>query len=412
MSPLGTTLDAVQRAERRVALRQLLRRPLTSAREAGDAFPAIVRHRDWLARWFAEQAGWKLVVQPAAGFARLFKLPAGADATRPARVSGKPAFDRRRYVLLCLSLAALEEVAAQTTVKRLAELVEHLSREGETGAGEPAGIERFDPNRSSERRAFVDVLRWLVEHGVLGVRDGDAERWAQDQDGDALYDVGERLLGQLVTAPVPPALAAGPEDLSRESYPETDEGARLRARHRVLRELLDAPVVYYEDLREHEYEWLDHSRGFVYRLLADDVGLRVERRREGLAAVDPEGELSDVLFPDGASTVKHAALLLAEQIAERARPRPGGPEAPDGPRGVEIGEDEVVAWTAALQADYGERCRWSRQYPPGDDGARRLAGDAMALLESFRLALRTPRGWRPRAAIARFAPAAPPAGVP
>lgn len=405
MNPLAATLETVQQAERRAAIRQLLRRPLTSAHEAPDAFPAIVRHREWLARWFAEQAGWKLAVHPSGGFARLYKVPSAPDATRPGRVSGKAAFDRRRYVLLCLALAALDEAAAQTTIKRLAELVEHLSRD-ETGIG------RFDPNLFSERRAFVDVLRWLVEHGVLCVRDGDAERWAQDQDGDALYDVSERLLGHLVAAPVPPALAAGPADLLREPYPETDEGDRLQARHRLFRQLLDDPVVYYDDLPAREYEWLDHSRGFVYRRLADDVGLRIERRREGLATIDPEGELSDTLFPDGGSTVKHAALLLAEQITERARPRPAAAESLDGPDPVEIGEDEVAAWTAALQADYGERCRWSRQYPPGGDGSRRLAEGAMALLESFRLVVRTARGWRPRAAIARFAPAAPPAGVP
>lgn len=404
MNPLAATLETVQQAERRTALRQLLRRPLTSAHEAPDAFPAIVRHREWLARWFAEQAGWKVVVHPSGGFARLYKVPPGADATRPARVSGRPAFDRRRYVLLCLALAALDETAAQTTIKRLAELVEHLSRD-------EIEVGRFDPNLFSERRAFVDVLRWLVEHGVLGVRDGDAERWAQDQDGDALYDVNERLLGHLVAAPVPPALADGPADLLREPYPETDEGERLQARHRLFRQLLDDPVVYYDDLPAREHEWLDHSRGFVYRRLADDVGLRVERRREGLATIDPEGELSDTLFPDGGSTVKHAALLLAEQITERARPRPGAAELPGGLAAVELEEDEVAAWMAGLQADYGERCHWSRQYPPGDDGSRRLAEDAMALLESFRLVARTARGWRPRAAIARFAPAAPPPGV-
>ena len=111
MNPLAATLATVQQAERRAAVRQLLRRPLTSAHEAADVFLAIVRHREWLARWFAEQAGWKLVVHPSGGFARLYKVPPGADATRPARVSGKPAFDRRRYVLLCLALAALDETA-------------------------------------------------------------------------------------------------------------------------------------------------------------------------------------------------------------------------------------------------------------------------------------------------------------
>jgi len=396
VSPLKATLETARQAERRAALRHLLRRPLTLAQDEPEVFAAIVRHRGWLADWLAEQPGWKLVVSPAGGFARLHKVPAEADATRPARLSGRPPFDGRRYVLFCLLLAALDESAAQTTVKRLAALVEHQSR-GEDG------VAAFDPNVFAERRAFVDALRFLVELGVLGVRDGDADRWAQDEGGDALYDVDERVLGQLVAAPVPPALAGDPAGLRREEYAETEEGERARARHRVFRRLLDEPVVYYEDLPAREYEWLDHSRGFVYARLAEDAGLVIERRREGLAAVDPAGELADTLFPDGGSTVKHAALLLADRITRRVREHGPGPE---------ISEAEIVSWTAALMADYGEPCHWSRMYPASEDGARRLAGDAMALLLSFRLVCRGAAGFRPRPAIARFAPTAPRMGVP
>jgi hypothetical protein len=78
-----------------------------------------------------------------------------------------------------------------------------------------------------------------------------------------LYDVDERMLGHLVAAPVPPALAAEPADAVREPCPDTDDGARLRARHQVFRKLLDDPVVYYDELSPREYEWLDHSRAFA-----------------------------------------------------------------------------------------------------------------------------------------------------
>ncbi len=404
MSTISATLDTIRQAERRTALRQLLRHPLTLAHAAPDAFTLILRHREWLAGWFAEHPSWKLVVSPAAGFARLHKVPAAPDASRGARLAARPPFDRRRYVLLCLTLAALDETAGQTTVRRLAEILGSLSR-GEDG------MEPFDPNLFSERRALVDVLRFLVERGALGVRDGDTERWAQDESGDALLDVNERLLGQLVGAPVPPALAKDPGELAREPYPDTEEGERLKARHQVLRRLLDDPVVYYDELSPREYEWLDHSRGFVYRLLAADIGLHVERRREGLAAVDPEAETSDTLFPDGGSTVKHAALLLAECITAHARRERNG--APGGRSATTaIAEPQVLAWTAALMSDYGELCHWSRQYPPDDDGVRRLADDAMALLESFRLVTRIEGGRLARPAIARFAPEAARAGVP
>lgn len=408
-SQLATRLEATERAERTAALRRLLAHPLVCREDDAACFAMIVRHRNWLAQWFAEHPGWNLVIEPASGFARLHKVPARPDATRPARLAGKPPFDRRRYVLLCLALAALDDSPGQTTLARLAGAVEALS-------GDDPDIERFDPNTYAERRAFVDVLRWLDDAHVLSQRDGDAERYAHSREGDALYDVNDRLLGQMIAAPVPPALADDAADnepdeaidwpgvLLQGHYPDTEDGKRLHARHTVLRMLLDDPVIYYEDLESHAYSWLDRSRGFIYRLLEDDAGLRVERRKEGLAAVDPAGEVSDMLFPDGGSTVKHAALLLAEQLAALARGRQDEPELHNL---YEIDDAEVTRRTAALMDDYGERCHWSKQYPPGEEGAARLAADALDLLAAFGLVARTQRGWRPRPAIARFTPAPP-----
>ena len=393
-SQLASTLSAAQHAERTAALRHLLRHPLTFGEENPDIFAAIVRNRDWLVHWFAEQPGWKLVVESAAGFARLHKVPAHPDASRPAQPADKPAFNTRRYVMLCLTLAALDDSPVQTTLARLAELVGELS-------GDDPEIAQFDPNTYAERRAFVDVLRWLVDNGVLGIRDGDAERYARDREGDALYDVNDRLLSQLVSAPVPPALADNPRGLLREIYPETEEGQRLRVRHVVFRRLLDDPVVYYEDLDQPEYDWLNHSRGFVYRLMEEELGFCIERRKEGMAAVDPEGKVTDLLFPDGGSTVKHAALLLAEQLTSLGR----------GDEERCFTDTDVAALTSGLLADYGDRCGWSKKYPSGEEGAEHLAADAMALLQAFDLVARMENGWKPRPAIARFAPAAPRTGV-
>jgi uncharacterized protein (TIGR02678 family) len=389
-SRLGATLAAVEDDERRQAVRALLRQPLMTARGDPDGFAMVLRHRGWLRAWFAEQAGWTLAVDRAAGFARLLKVPPRRRGTRPAGAAGRPAFDRRRYTLLCLTLAALDDSPMQTTLVRLAELVQELSAEED-------GLRTFDGTVHGERRALVDVLRWLVELGVLHPRDGDAEKYVRGRQGDALYDVNDRLLGQLLATPVPPTLAGDPARMMQEPYAATEEGTRRRARHQVFRTLLDEPVLYYEDLGAAEYGWLDHSRGFVYQQLEDHAGLVVERRREGLAPVDPEGRLTDERFPDGGSTVKHAALLLAEQLTARHR------------------EDAGRAWTdgelarvvAALMEDLGQRCGWSKQYLGAEGGAARLAADAMTLLEGFDLVRRAPVGWTPRPALARFAPRAP-----
>jgi uncharacterized protein (TIGR02678 family) len=389
-SSLGATLESVRRQERRLGVRLLLRQPLLMARHDADGFDLVIRHRDWLERWFAEQTGWTLVVDSAAGFARLHKIPARVDGSHGAGGKGRPAFDVRRYTLLCLTLAALDDSPLQTTLVRLADLI------GELSAEEPQ-IPSFDPAVFGERRALVDVLRYLVELGVLTPRDGDEERYVRDQQGDALYDVNDRLLSQLVSTPRPPVLSRDCADMLREAYADTEEGKRRRARHRVFRALVDEPVVYFEELAELEYQWLDHSRGFVYEQLDQAVGLTVERRQEGMAAVDAEGFLSDELFPDGGSTAKHAALLLAEQLTARQKKNPG----------QSLRQDEIEKTVALLIADYGQRCHWSKRYLDSDTGAARLAGDAMELLEQFGLAKHTEAGWQARPAITRFAPGAP-----
>jgi len=386
MTTLTQTLTTVEQAERRVALRSLLVRPLQSSRGDPERFKLLVRHRAWLVAWFREHPGWTLVIDRAAGIARLRKQTARPGAWRPARSSraGLAPFDRRRYSLLCVALAAIDGLGAQTSLAHLAERVEALSQDEE-------GLQSYDATRRSERSALVDSLRLLERLGVLRLRDGETERYARSREHDALYDINDRVLGQLVVSP------AGGEDV----YPDTEEGRKLRARHAVFRVLLDEPALYHDELDEDQRRWLDQSRGFVYRQLLENVGLAVERRQEGIAAVDPAGELTDERFPDGDSTAKHAALLLAELFVDRVKAGRAGGAA------LEVSLEEVERWVAVLMEDFGERCRWSRQYVGQRDGIRRLAADACRLLAGFGLLAHGGCGWRPRPALARFAPAVP-----
>ena len=82
MSRLGVRLDADERARRRRARRVLLRRPLQIREECGDLWKDIVSERRALAEWFMTHAGWKLVVDVSAGFARLHKTSRDAGFRR------------------------------------------------------------------------------------------------------------------------------------------------------------------------------------------------------------------------------------------------------------------------------------------------------------------------------------------
>jgi uncharacterized protein (TIGR02678 family) len=368
-------IQSARDADRRSAIRSLLASPLLLEGRDSEAFRRVSRHSAWLIRWFDENPGWRLSVEPGAGFARLCKIPPKRAGARAARTRAGLPFDRRRYVLLSLALSSLSELAGQTTVRQLADLVR------EAGEAE-GGLEPFEPDRGAERRALVDALLFLADQGVLRARDGDAEGYVRNPEGDALYDVNDRLLVHF--------LGSGEELL-----PETEEGRKIRARHEVFRAVLDEPVLYLEDLGAEAREWFNRSSGWLYERLSEDAGLIVERRLEGLATIDPAGEVSDELFPDGGSTVKHAALLLAEQIAEPAR------------RHRDIGLDEVERIVGLLLSSYSADCGWSRQYPCDAAGAANLAADAMALLERFGLARRGAAGWRALPAVARIQPGAP-----
>jgi len=399
VTAVSETLERAAAAERRSAIRRLLAQPLIGQREDPAVYAAIVRNARDLAGWFADHTGWQLVVDASGGFARLHKAPSHPDATRPATTATRERrpFDARRYTLVCLALAALDARPGQTTLKQLVDAVTARSHELD-------GVAAYDGTRYGDRRALVDALKLLTELGIVTQRDGDTDRYARSGGGDALYDIDDRRLGQLIAAPSSPSLVAGPDELPVEVYPDTDEGLRLRARHRVMRRLLDDPVVHLDELDDRERDWLRHSLAHVHDTLERDVGLLLERRAEGAIAVDPDGEVTDETFPDGSSTVKHAALLLAEQLTDRARASRADADLDAVPV---VAHDEVVAITGRLLETVGRRCGWSVAYLDDERGPASLAQDALALLERFGLVARRPTGWEPRPAIARFAPAPP-----
>jgi uncharacterized protein (TIGR02678 family) len=141
-------------AELARARRALLRHPLLT--ESGPdpaALTLVRRHAAELREWFAEETGWQLQVDPES--ARLRKTPADpADATRPATAGrGQPPFSRRRYVLLCLALAALERLEQQTTLGALAERVL-------AGATDPALADAGFPSPWSAARSAATSSPW------------------------------------------------------------------------------------------------------------------------------------------------------------------------------------------------------------------------------------------------------------
>ncbi len=368
-----------QLAERRQACRALLRQPLLPA---GDpAFSVVRRHHAWLAEWFSRHPRWSL--QVSAEFARLRKTPGDpSNATHPA-VDPKSgtAFTRRRYVLFCLLLAALERSERQTTLGRL--------REGISTQLVAAGIAPLDLASQGERRDMVHTLRLLAELGALRRVAGDEDRFVHDAHGDALYNVAPRVVGALLDVRTPPSLVSAVTTLERlhsatsEPAPDT-EGARLLAiRTRLFRLLLDEPVVLYATLSPDERSYFAKQRPHIVEAVIEATGLVEEARLEGIAMVDPEGTLSDVFMPEEGSE-GHCTLLVAEWLAQR----PGGSTL-----------SAVEGLVRKLADEHQTRWRKDTREPGAE---ARLARGALSRLEALGLVNITPDGVRALPTLSRY----------
>lgn len=307
---------------RQRALRALLQRPVLRASTDGEVFRQARRHADALREFLDKETGWRLVVENQTVRLLTSYVPQGPTAQavaerHPARVKrGDPAFTRRRYVLLCLTLAVLERSDPQVALGRLAEEIVLVA----------AGIEaiEFTLGDRHERGDLVAVIRLLVGFGVLARVAGDEDSYAAG-GGDALYDVDRRVLSTMVSTQHGPALVAGDLD-ERPAVEEieaalhepppayTEEEANRRLRHSLSRRLLCDPVVYYDELSADERDYLVRQRVGMTQRLCAATGLVAEMRAEGIALVDPDDQLTDVRMPEQ-GTDGHATLLLAEHLA-------------------------------------------------------------------------------------------------
>ncbi len=396
-SALSSRMDEREMTEIRDAVTALLRRPLLTFEAAPVEFPKVRRHQTRLKEWFAEELGYRLVVD--SEFARLMKVP--PPVTGASRVLATPSgapFTSLHYSLLCLVLAVLEKSGDQTTLEAIAEDLQ-------LRAAEIEGL-FLDFDRAAHRRAFVQAVRALVDLTVLRLLDGDEERFARgEKGGNALYRVEHRRRTCLLSCGTSPSSAECPADLTREEVPPTAEGATRRHRHRIMRMLVEEPVLYLEDLSEDEQRYLRMQRSRMADRLERVCGLEVEIRMEGIVTVDASGCAGSGSFP-APGTVSHAALLLAKALCDRARRagKPAREAAGTSKRDAEctpMSDTEAAVAIAELAKEYG---KWWRADAREEGGAARLAAEALELLASFRLVARREGGVVPLPAIARFVP--------
>lgn len=336
--------------ELREAARCLAARPLVAAENHPDEFKLIRRHRRPLDQWFTQRLGYRL--QVTADTARLFKTAATVRnrPLRTATVQPRP-FSISEYLMLALVLAA---VVSGPNVISLRDLIGELR-----GAAAEAGVEiTAEP---SDRRALVTALRWMIAQGLAAELHERIDEYAHDAQADAVLAIRPDRVALLPLAAL--ARAESAAQLLERSRTGVTRRSAMRAR------ILEEPVVYRNDFEPDEWSELRRRLGEEVGFFDEMFGLHIEARAEGVMAVDPDGDLSDVRFPQ-TGTIGHAALLLADHLARGSLASENG---------TSLRRDDVVAVVAAFAAEH--RSYWSQSA----DTPARLADEALGLLADHRL---------------------------
>ncbi len=388
-------------AERRRALRALLRNPLLPA-DGGTSgeYLMVRRHFEWLKQWFADLPAWKLSIDKAV--ARLRKLPGDPnDPTYSAADSSSgTAFTRRRYALLCLVLAALEQMDHQAALRGIAREVQgYATDRGELRA---AGL-IFDCDNYDHRRDLMHVVRLLCDIGVLRRIEGEEKVFLNRTDAaDVRYEINRHVLSVMLQSSQSPSEIKATEkrvhspsvslrisQLADHSLPATDEARNRGLRARLLRSLLDSPVLYFHELSTEEKAYLEKHRNHLLREVHDSTGLIAEVRHEGIAMVDDLGDLTDIRLPDYGSEGQYI-LPLAQWFVRCLKN--------DSERAIPFPEVEAQLRRIVHISD----AEVSNENPETGTVSRRTH-DLLLRLRALRLIQFTASGVRPQPAICRYA---------
>jgi uncharacterized protein (TIGR02678 family) len=281
--------------------------------------------------------------------------------------------NRRAYVILCLALASLVRADRQTTLVRLRDSIVGLVRAEPRFATE--GV-RIELEHQETRRDFVHAIRLLLVWRVLERKQGEEERFIKDAEADALYNVHRPVLARLLAANRPPSLVRAQDFRERlraltedDITATSDEAWNRRLRLRLFRQLLDDPVLYYDELTAAERDYLDRQRGSILKEIEMATGLVREVRAEGIAMTDPTGTLTDYGLPEE-GTDGHLTLLIATFLAGRLRDVPG----------VSIAIDALVARTRDFIAQHHKHWRKDVREPGRDRSLTRMVVERLCSL--------------------------------
>lgn len=251
--------------------------------------------------------GYKLIVNPYV--IKMEKVPG-----KPQTFMGIEKFNSKlEYIFLCLILIYLEERTRgeQFILSGLIDYIQNLIAEIDV-----QNI-KIDFTIYSQRKAMVNVLRFIKEMGFIKLFDGDEGKFAEDIENDILYEVTGvskyfmRNFSSNITDCNVYADIYEKEQLGLEQ----DKGKERR--QRVYRRLFTENVVYKEESDDQDYNYIKNYRNAINQDVDKMLESTLEVHRNGAYILLTENKNFKNTFPSNraiSDVVSFINTLIVERV--------------------------------------------------------------------------------------------------
>lgn len=251
-----------------------------------------------------EKLGYQIIVNPY--LVKLEKMPGKSESWM-----GIEDFeDKMEYSFLCLLLMFLEDKGREEQFL-LSEVTEFIE-------GTLSGDEKVDWTLYRHRKYLINVLKFLLNIGMIKVNDGDEYGFANTQDTEVLYEntgistyFVRNFTGNIMDY-------NSLEDFENDEWIDIDRDRGRIRRNRVYRRIIMAPAIYNEGVEDQDYLYIKNYRNMIQSDIEKYFDSELHVHKNGTFLVLNEDKNYKRAFPEN-KTISDIVLQMNGLILEKLR---------------------------------------------------------------------------------------------
>lgn len=257
-------------------------------------------------KFLREQMGWKLIHTE--NLLKLEKIPAHAEA-----FMGIEEFTEiRDYCIFCVVLMYLEDKEEEEQFL-LSELIDYVETQLKA-------YMTIDWTSFTQRKSLVRVLQYMEKLQMLRVYEGRSEAFGAEAGQEVLYENTGYSKYFATSFPTDISQYESWEDFEAADFEEVQENRGAARIHRVYRQLVTCPAMYWEKNSDPDALYLKNERQWVAKYLRENLGGNLDIYKNAACLTLEEGDVYGSVHPRDAM-LPEAVLLVCAEIQKELKKR-------------------------------------------------------------------------------------------